>query len=172
MPRLKITGDALGPGAVGPRNSAANTVARPASAPIELNRWFRNGRHPTADALNMMCEAGNTAGLYRSKEVFRSCGTTLSTPNSTAGTRKRFRFAFHSGPYAHAVMAMAVMAPPTSGWANDTYGKLTLYTDVTETTSIGSVEFHYGPGQNGTTTASGWAYLKPVMMFLDRKSVV
>lgn len=170
MGRPKLYGETLPPGSVGSRQVPAMPTSKAASPPIQLDRWFRNGMHPNAQALNLLNEAANQAALFRTKEVFRAIGPLGigigGMPGSVASL-DRWRFAFHTGPYTHAVMAIVMIASPSASWANDTYAKLQLYTDTAEATPAGSAEFHYGPGPNGTTQADGFQYLKPIMQYID-----
>lgn len=81
--------------------------------PIQTAQWARNGKHPNALCESQKAESANNAAVFRTKEIWRGPGT-LPTPGSAgAGDRLRYRFAWNSGPFAHAVYAWLVLAPPT-----------------------------------------------------------
>lgn len=138
-------------------------VTKAASPPIQTDRFFRNGKHPDASAVNQMSEQLTQAFLFRSKECFSIIGDLGSTPgiqaSSSAGSTKRWRFAFHTGGHSHSLLVRAVMYPPGSvgNFGNDTYSKLLIYSDATESTLVSTTELHYGPGPSNALVG-GWQY--------------
>jgi len=166
---IKIYGDrATG---VGPRQVDALPSTKAASPPIQTGRFFRNGKAPDASAFSQLNTQMNQAMLFRTKEALSMMGDLGSAPGiqatSAAGTRKRWRFAFHTSPYAHALLVRAVMFPPSSNYGNDTYATLKIYSDANESTLISTTEFHYGPGPSGSTSVGGWQYHRIVDKFVE-----
>lgn len=164
----KIYGDAASsPGALQVPSLPATKAASP---PIQIDRFFRNGRHPDASSFNQMNEQMNQAMCFRTKEAFSIIGDLGSPPgiqaSSTAGSRNRWRGAFHTGPYSHALLARMVMFPPSSNFGNDTYAKLKIYSDATETTLVLTQEFHFGAGPSNAAVG-GWQYHKIIDKFID-----
>jgi hypothetical protein len=168
MPQKKIYGDAApSPGAL---QVPSLPTTKAASPPIQTDRFFRNGKHPDASAFNQMNEQMNQAMCFRTKEAFSIIGDLGSAPgiqaSSTSGTRPRWRGAFHTGPYSHALLAAVVMFPPSSNFGNDTYATLKIYTGADETGLVSTTEFHYGPGPSNAAVG-GWQYHKPIIKMLD-----
>lgn len=164
MPLGRFYGDH--PTITGDRQVAQLPTTKAASPPILLDRYLRNTKHPDATLFNKMNEALNASMLFRTKECFscagllgQSSGLALS---SSAGTRLRWRFAFHSGPYNYTLMCRAVMYPQTSGPGSDSYATLRIYSDATESTLVSTTEFHYGANPVDATRTSGWQFLKIV----------
>lgn len=120
-------------------------------APIPVNRWVRNGKHPNAVYESMKSEAVNQAALYRTKQYFSAlgCFNNPQTGGAGAGDRVRWRFAFHSGPYAQYAQALVVNQDPNTGGTLSSYGRLDL-TDVNGTVLV-SDTFHWGMQQGGLT---------------------
>lgn len=160
--RAAITGD---------RQVPTLPSTKGANPPIQTNRWFRNGKHPDVSAFNQMNDHMNQAMIFRTKELFSILGDLGSAPGiqatSVVGTRNRWRFAFHLSPYTHALLARVVMFPPSSNYGNDTFAKLKIYSDATETTLVSTTEFHYGPGPNGAVSVGGWQYHRIVDKFIE-----
>jgi len=164
----KIYGDAAP--VPGDRQVNQLPVTKAASPPIATDRFFRCSKHPDASAMNQMCEQMNQAMLFRTKECFSILGDLGSAPGiqatSSAGTRDRWRFAFHTSPYTHAILARTVMFPPSSNYGNDTYAKIKIYSDATESTLVSTTEVHYGPGPSNASVG-GWQYHKVIDSFID-----
>lgn len=163
--RSLLYGGRLAPGSVGDRKVPANPTSKLAMPPIEAARFCRNGHSPDAQMLNMLSGATNANVLYRSKEVFRSLTQLQTTRSSSVGTTVRWRSAMHSGPHTHSLLAIAALLPPNSNHGNDTYGKLTVYSDATESTAAATAEFHYGVAP-GTGASDGWQHLRVCMQYL------
>src|SRR5688572_31517665 len=99
--RIKIFGDRLDVGSVGSRQVRAIPASKTAAAPLQVWRYCRNGRHPSAQYWNRLNEQTNQAALYRTKELFNwmsrvGFGVTGTPTSSGAGDRDRWRFAFHT----------------------------------------------------------------------------
>lgn len=165
MPRIKIYGDRLDVGAVGSRQVRGNPASKAASPPIQVGSHCRNGKHPSAQFMNKLNEATNQAALYRTRELARFTGRIAGTgvlSSFGAGDRARWRFAFRTSPYAHALMVVAVLHPQDTGTAENSYARLDIFDDIAESSVVASETFYYGGGPRGTTAAYGWQYLKPV----------
>lgn len=166
MPTKGLYGEAIGEADVGDRQVPSLPVTKAASQPIETDRWFRNGKFPDASVFNMLNESMDQAILFRTKECFSILGDLGSAPGiqatSTAGTRARWRFAFRTSPYTHALLVRAVLFPPSSNYANETGATLKIYSDATESTLISTTTLTYGAGPAGLTSVGGWQYHKVV----------
>ncbi len=125
------------------------TTPRAALPPIDVNRWARNGKHPNAILESQLAQGGNAAAMFRGKEVFRAPGKFVTINSGGAGDRARWRWAFHTGPYAQAVYVVAVIGRPSTG-TNDCYARLDLVTGGVTT----SEQFHYGVNALGAGTTS------------------
>lgn len=168
MPIPKVYGDRIAIGSVGSRQVAALPASKAASPPIGLNRWARNGKSPSAQLVSALQEATNQSVLFRSKEVFRYAATFADAVGSAgAGDRSRWRFAFHTGPYTHALMVVVVMRPQDVSYDNNTYARLDLSTAVTGTPVALSQTFVHGSSPIGTGEARGWQYLKEVTSYVQ-----
>jgi len=121
--------------------------------------------------MNQLNDQFNAAMMFRTGEAFSIFGDLGSAPGiqatSAAGTRLRWRFTFRTPPYAHALLARAVMFPPSSNYSNDTYSTLRIYSDATESTLVKTEEFHYGPGPAGNTSVGGWMYHRICDRFIE-----
>jgi hypothetical protein len=161
MTRAKMYGDRLDAGSVGSHQAAANPTTKGASPQIEFDRFCRNPKHPSANLWNQIHEATNQAILYRSREIFRAPGWIGQGGGAGSGaTQTRYRFAFRSGPYMHGLMMIAVMLPQDGSFggtaatsrAANSYSKITIYSDATESTSVATVNFYHGANPLGLAT--------------------
>lgn len=170
MPRILMDGGQLAPGSVGPRQVRGNPTTKAATPPIEVKKFCQNGDSPSAQYWNLLDEATNAAALYRGKQVFswssRVGLSGISIPSSAAGTRNRWRAAFHTGKYTTRLMARVVLCPPNNNFGNATYGKLTIFSGATEGTTVTSASFYYGAGP-GTTIVNGYQYLREIMLPIE-----
>ena len=145
-------------------------VSKAADPPIQTDRFFRNGKMVDASAFNALNVQMNQAMAFRTKEVFSIMGDLGSAPGiqatSNAGTTDRWRFAFHTGPYTHCLLARAVLFPPSSNYGYDTYTKLKIFSDAIESTLVNTTEFHYGPGPS-TSSVGGWQYHRVVDHYIE-----
>jgi hypothetical protein len=153
-------------------------VSKAGSPPIQTDRFFRNGKYPDATAFNEMNAQMNQAMVFRTKEAFSFFGACGLWPTgfggyfigpalgSFAGTTKRWRGAFHTGPYHHALLVRVVMCPPHSNFLEATYATLKIYSDASETTLVSTTEFYYGSGPSNAVVG-GWQYHKFIDKFVE-----
>ena len=164
----KIYGDRLDPGSVGPRKVVGVPASKAASPPVQVDRWARNGLHPDAQFNNQLREATNAAVLFRTKEVYAAhgrIGVTGVIASFGAGDRHRWRFAFKTSNYMHGLLAKVVMHPPNgTGATYNSLGRLKIFSDATETTTVATVDFVYGDSPTGVTDANGRQYLKEIVL--------
>ena len=171
MPRLKIPGSSLTPGTVGPRQVRGNPASKSASPPIQVRQYCINGYPPSAQYWNQLNEATNQAALYRAKQVFHATGRVgiggAGIESSTASGRNRWRFAFTTGPYTTRLMAMAALAPPDSGFGVASAGRLRIYSDATESTTVDTAWFYYGANPGGTSASTGWQHVRVQLLPIE-----
>lgn len=167
MPVIKVHGDHLPDGSVGEIKVPSNPASRLELPPIDPDRWFRNGKCPDANAIGAMNALANSVALFRGKCPIATYSNLIKTPSSQLASRVRHRFAWKSGPYTHALLAVVTLYPPNAGLDQDSYAKLTVYSDATETTTVTTQEFHYGASPKGSTAAVGWGYMKTVIQMID-----
>jgi hypothetical protein len=165
----KFGGRLLSSAATAEKASAKITVvsARPA---IEADQWARNGLHPDARLTNTIAEAANQAALYRTKEVFHALGRVWSGVASpilsgVAGTRERWRFAFRTGPYAHALGAIVAMVEPDAGYDQNTYATLSILNGAGST--VASAEFVYGVRPIDFIADGSWPHISQIIATID-----
>ena len=104
---------------------------------IVTNRWIRNGKYPDAAFQNDSAEQTNHLVAWQTKEVFSYDCPLASIPASiaTGSTRNRWRFAWHSGPYARYLWVRSVLAP----CSQDLTGVVTALPGVRLTVDDGAV---------------------------------
>lgn len=122
-------------------------ISRDVTLPIEVAQYVRNGKPPTADLQNQLATAAGYAAYVTSKPIFHSAGQLVGTAGaslipSSLATRYRWRFAFHTGPYAWYLMARFEIAPQDNGTPTDPYCKLEIYN--TSNTLVGTCNVHGG----------------------------
>jgi hypothetical protein len=162
MPQLNQYGISIDAGDVGDRQTPSAPLNSVAMAPIQIRKWIRNGKAPNVELANRLNESANYSTLYRTKEVFSACMT--PTVGSLTATTK-WRFACHTGPYAHGLLGIAAMLNPYLSSATQAKATLKIYSDVTETTLVGSADFYYGAGTN--SGGFGWRQAKYPMQWID-----
>jgi len=172
MPTLKFYGDR--PPVPGARQVPTVPATKAASPPIQTDRYFRNGKPPDASVFSSMNEAMNQAMLYRTKEVFSYCGVLgagggLGVSSAGAGSRIRWRFAFHTSPYAHALFCRAFMYPQSAGFNSNAFAAM----DITNAAGavLTTANFYYGTNPLQTANVAGWQYMKIVDKFIDLSAV-
>lgn len=149
MPMRRPYGDVLGDDAVVDKQVPQMPTSKTVPAPIQIDRWFRNGLHPDANAINMLGEHANAATLFRSKQVFSAVAPfdeSLVSKSSSAD-RTRWRCAFHTSPYHSSLLVIAAMLPGTQNslFATETTSsRLDIYSNPTETTLAGTLDVVYG----------------------------
>jgi hypothetical protein len=167
-PLKRPWGADVNPASVGSRQVAQNPATRLAAPPIQVDKHARNGRPADVRYINALCESANQAILYRGKEVFRMAsgiGVNGSIiPLSAPGTRARWRWAFHTGPYTHALMAIVVMHPQDAGLSSNSASRIDIINGAAVT--VGTATFNYGPSPTGTSTAAGTSYLKVLQQYI------
>jgi hypothetical protein len=174
MPIKKGYGGRLDPGSVGGMKVPTNPAPKSASAPLQLDRFWRNGRHPDANAANMVAEAATQSALYRGKQIFNGASrmdTAGIISSFGAGDRARWRFAFHLSPYAHCLYFHAVIAAPTTSYTSNTHARIDIFSDTAETTVVSTRDLIYGASPIGSSTAEGFPYLREVTGYLDGLTV-
>jgi hypothetical protein len=97
-------------------------AGRPASPPIQVARWARNGKHPNALLESMKADEVNSAAIFRTKEVFRTFG---NCGQFGAGSGTRWRCAFHTGPYTQ-YLDVEVSLIQNSGFSASSYGQVDI----------------------------------------------
>jgi hypothetical protein len=115
---------------------------------IVTNRWVRNDKHPDAAFQNDLAEQTNHLMAWHTKEVFSYDCPIASIPAAGAG-RDRWRFAWHSGPYARYLWMRVVMAPGGEGGAPPGVS-LTVTNGAGST--IGTAEHYSGMSVSATDT--------------------
>lgn len=110
---------------------SAVTISRNMQAALQVAQWVRNGKSPVAELQNKLSELVGYAVNVRTKLVFRSTGGLITTagvsmiPDSLA-TRSRWRFAWHTSPYARYLYTTMEIAPENGGAATDPYCSLDI----------------------------------------------
>lgn len=179
----KTFGTALPPGAVGEKQVRQIPAARTVMPPIQRGRYTRNGQFPDVALINQMNEQTNAGILYRTKEIFRGVGAIAAStsgslingivPSSLAGAgdRTRWRFAFHTGPYAHSLRVVAVMVSSNTFPASNQYARLDVATNSAGTPAVASARFSFGSMPSvGGVVRDGWPTLKVLEMFVTVNS--
>jgi hypothetical protein len=171
MPTKRFYGGVLGDNAVGDRQVPQMPASKTAAAPLQADRWARNGLHPDAALINGMNEACNAAVLFRSRQIFCS----YARINAALGTvssadRDRWRFAFHTGPYCHALFAIVSMIPTDGGptlASQPTSNKLIVYSDTAEAVTVVTQTFTYGSHPHGGTGSDTVTDIRVAMNFIE-----
>jgi hypothetical protein len=171
LPTPKFYGDR--PVITGERQVAAMPASKAAQPPLPLDRYFRRTHAPDATAMSAMCEQMNAGILFRSKEVFSrvgilGSGAGVPVSSAGAGARIRWRFAFHTGPYHHALFIRAFLYPQTSGFNSNSASVVDIY--AASGTALGALQvatpFYYGNNPLNTLNIAGWQYMKRVDQFV------
>jgi hypothetical protein len=174
MPIPRFHGSALLADNAGSRQVAAIPASKAASPPIDVGRLCRNGLGPDAGIANSLNEQTNQAVMYRSKQVFSCFGRHRTALGIVGGTdRPRWRFAFHTGPYTHALCAVVGLMPtdidldPYVGYG--TGGKIEIFSGTTEGVTVSEKTFIYGTHPTGAGNASeiNWSHYKYVIGYLE-----
>lgn len=125
----------------------ALTIPRTILWPFQIAQNIRNGKAPTADIQNQLATAIGHAAYVDSKCIYHSPGELVGTGGTSLvlgslATRYRWRFAFHTGPYAWYLTARFEIAPQDNGTPTDPYCKLEIYD--TSNTLVGTCNVHGG----------------------------
>lgn len=178
MPLNKFYGDRLAAVSAGSKQVVALPATRAAQPPIQLNRWFRNGKSPNAVTCSGLNEAANQAVLFRSKCVFQWGSyvyndTINGLLTSQVGSeRERWKFAFHTSPYAHSIYVVCLEFQDTAApfFLLNPGVRLDLRTSNLSTGSVVSTRnFHYGahPSGNSSGFFDDWSHVKAIEGYLD-----
>lgn len=164
---IRVLGDPLSPGGVGPRQVPSLPATKLEQPPIQVSRWVRNNKHPNAEYESLKNEALNQAAIFRTKDYCGFFGA-LGAPEALSASADRWRFAFKSGPYAHAAFVRCVTASPGPSWAaTNAYVQLNLHTSPTEAATVLTEQFAYGPRLNPSSSPLGWKYVRVIDKIID-----
>ncbi len=168
-PRKKIYGAEVDPSLVGSRQIPSNPASKSANGPIQVWNHARNGKPPVTPLINGFCEAANQAILYRTKENFHYGGAitggVVARTSGAAGDRARWRFAFHTSPYTHALMAVVIMHPQSTGFTTSSKSRIDILNGAGSV--VGSATFTYGANPDGTSAVTAIAYAKVMQQYID-----
>lgn len=98
----------------------ALTLVQYARPQLEVMQFARNGHIPDAIFHTAIAEHGNHAAAFHVRQVARFSIPMQSIPNHDA-TRNRWRFAFHSSPYAYTLLVCMAISYYPEG-AGNPYG--------------------------------------------------
>jgi hypothetical protein len=167
----RFFGETLPPGTVGPRQVPHMPASRAAQPPIQVNRWVRNDKHPNAEYESAKNEALNQAAIWRTKDYCSFIGHVTGDSHLAplAADMDWWRFAFRSGPFAHAALCSAVLYPNGDITTDVNQSVLlNLHTSETEAAVVASQTFNYGPNPvGGSSSTSGWCYTKTLEQYID-----
>jgi len=125
-------------------------ISKNAKAPIQTAQHVRNGKYPGAELQNLIADRAGHSAYVRTKLVYRSPGFIIGTadaaliPASTSGTRYRWRFPYHAGPYAKHLFVDFQLAAQDNGSATSPYGKLEISTSPTYATVLYAASMSWG----------------------------
>jgi hypothetical protein len=142
-------------------HTGVSPTAPAALAPIPVRRYVRNGKAVDVGLANRLRDHANFAALYRSKEVFHGASTAFANGPSTG-----WRFAFHTGPYTHALLSRVLLAVPFNN--NQASVTLSIYSNAAMTTLVDSHVYYYGAGS--ILSAYGWKLTREVTGWLNNVS--
>jgi hypothetical protein len=154
------------------RKVASSPASKTAPQALQLDRYFRVGKAPDAAATSALRNSMNYAMLHRTKAAFEwtsilGAASGIGQSSAGAGLRARFRFAFHTSPYQHALYVRTFLYPQTAGFNSNAYAQLDIYSNATETVNVSSTKFYYGNNPLNTLNVAGWQYMKDVALFVD-----
>lgn len=131
--------------------------------PIQETRWVRNGRIVDAGFQSGVANLANQIARWRTKLLFRSTGkmgfTTAGADalvlSAGSGERERWRFAFHSGPFAKEVAITFLMCTASGTDASfNPYGQLKILSPGGSL--VGTAMYHYGNSVNASNVPSNY----------------
>jgi hypothetical protein len=160
------SGNRLDVSSAGSRQVVANPASRKAQPPIQVRRWVRNDKHPDADLENQKQEHINQCAMLRTKQIFIGMGNVTTGPGVNKAGWPRWRFAFHTGPLAHALYVRSVQGIPFDISPN-AYIQMDLYSDATESTLVSSTQFHYGGDALNGGGSLGWQNMRVIDKYVD-----
>jgi hypothetical protein len=165
---LKLYGARLTAATSGEARTADMPVTRAAQPPIQADKIARNGMHPDAGLMSALDEQLNQAVLFRTKEYFSWYGTLTGVFPTGTADESRWRFAFRTGPYAHAVLAIVGMLPPGGAisYQTSTASRLDIFNGAGAV--IASDTFVYGPNPKlGGIVPDAWPHFKTFVKVID-----
>ncbi len=125
------------------------SIPRDARRPLEVGRYARNDKPPTARFQQQLAELAGASAYVRSKVMFRSVGSLVIPSSAALGVeRTRGRFAWHSGPYASLLSIRFVMAQQDNGTATAPYARLRV--TRTSGTVLGDAFARFGSATSAT----------------------
>ncbi len=126
-------------------------ITKHAKAPIQTAQYVRNGKYPAADLQNLIAGRAGMAAWTRPQLVYRTPGFIIGTagaaqiPSSVVGSRYRWRFPYHAGPFAQYLMVQFQMAPQNNvGAPTDPIGMLEVSTQPDYSVIVGRARTHWG----------------------------
>ncbi len=116
-----------------------------ARAAVVIREFVRDGKAPVAELQNRLAETIGHGVIAHTKQVFARYSPIPSIPASAGSSRTRWRFAFHSGPYARLLGVRMELAPQDDGLgATDPYSQLDIALATAPTVTVGTANVHYG----------------------------
>jgi hypothetical protein len=140
-------------------------ISRVAPRALVTNQWVRNGKIPDAEFQNALASHSNHAARILTKEAFSYSCPVEAIPSATGSSRDRWRFAWHTGPYATSIF-MQVLVSTTDGSGGTAGAAPAVTLTVTDGGgTIGTAVFNHGTIDNGAADsplyfAYGGAVLK------------
>lgn len=117
----------------------------------------------------MLNEGVNQSVCYRTRQCFYSYGR-LSTARTAASTNEsRWWFAFKTGPYHHALYAIAALWPDTDApvTPRNASARLDIYSNTTMSALVTSVTFTYGSHpNNGAASGVDYSHIKEIKNYV------
>jgi len=116
-----------------------------ARAAVVIREFVRDGKAPVAELQNRLAETIGHGVIAHTKQIFSRYSPIPSIPASAGSSRTRWRFAFHSGPYARLIGVRMELAPQDDGLgATDPYAQLDIALATAPTVTVGTANVHYG----------------------------
>lgn len=119
-------------------------VSANARAAALIREFVRDGKAPVAELQNKLAEACGHAIQVRTKQVFQRYSRLGAIPASAGSSRTRWRFAFHSGPFALGLIVRMEIAPQDAGGPSNPYCKLDVATAAAPSVAVGTASVVYG----------------------------
>lgn len=132
-----------------------------AKRPIEPRRYVRNGRIPDARFAANLAEDANALSKFRLKELARFATPLDSIPESSSGTRVRFRFAAHLSPHATAIRTVMLLANASTGPTTTHAAEVEITDGSANVLGVASAAFG---GTGGGNLPSTMAQASPFVM--------
>jgi hypothetical protein len=129
-----------------------------AKLPIAVKRYARNTTPVSAEFQNILADSAGYIGSIRGlKQVFTWSAEPDDIPASSAGTRSRWRCAFHTAPFTQHIQVWLLVAKQDNGSASDPYVRCSLY-NAAGTSLLAKFERHYGASSSTTDIPSEWGF--------------